>query len=335
MPNSDTTVYTESDAELSVLDDRTIAIVGYGNQGRAQGLNLRDSGVDDVIVGNRKDESWEQAEADGFPVYPMAEAVGRADVVFLLVPDEVQPEIFRESVEPNLEAGNVLNFASGYNITYGFIEPPAVVDVVMVAPRMIGETVRELYEEGDGAPALLAVDQDATGEARDVALALAKGIGSTRSGVIDSDFESETITDLMTEQALLPVLVNALRAKYEAEVDAGVAPETVLMEQYLSREISHVFEKAATQGLIEQLTLHSQTSQYGQLRFSREFDDGPIREFMNERLAEIRNGRFATEWTTEQQAGYPHLERLYGLFRGAEMFQMEQETIDRFDLRED
>jgi len=335
MTQSDTTVYRDEDGDLSVLADRTVAIVGYGNQGRAQALNLRDSGVEDVIVGNREDASWDQAEQDGFPVYTVAEATDRADVVFLLIPDEVQPEVFRESIEPNLEAGDVLNFASGYNITYGFIEAPADVDVVMVAPRMIGTTVRELYEAGDGAPALLAVEQDASGEALDVALALAKGIGCTRSGVIDSDFESETITDLMTEQALLPVFINALRAKYEAEVAAGIAPETVLMEQYLSREMSHIWEKAATQGLIEQLTLHSQTSQYGQLRFAQEFDDDPIREFMAERLREIRNGQFATEWTTEQQAGYPQLGRLYEMVRSEEQFQAEQETIDRFDLREE
>jgi ketol-acid reductoisomerase len=335
MSRSDTTVYRDEDADLTDLDGRTIAMIGYGNQGRAQGLNLRDSGVDDVIVGNRKDESWKRAEDDGFAVYTMAEAIERADIVFFLVPDEVQPRVYRESVEPNLEAGDLLNFASGYNITYGFIDPPADVDVVMVAPRMIGETVRELYNEGDGAPALMAVERDASGEASDVALALAKGIGSTRSGVIESDFESETITDLMTEQALFPVVVNALRSKYEAEVEAGVAPETVLMEQYLSRELSHIFKKAATMGLVEQMPLHSQTSQYGQLRFAEEFDADPIREFMHERLHEIRNGTFATEWTTEQRANYPQFRRLHEQYRNMEMFQIEQETIDRFDLRDE
>ncbi|PSP86128.1 ketol-acid reductoisomerase [Halobacteriales archaeon QS_1_68_17] len=335
MPQQETTVYRDEDADLSVLDDRTIAIVGYGNQGRAQALNLRDSGVDDVVVGNREDSSWEQAEADGFPVYGIGEAVDRADVIFLLVPDEVQPEIYRERIEPNLEAGDVLNFASGYNITYGFIDPPESVDVVMVAPRMIGETVRELYLEDDGAPALVAVDQDASGEAEDVVLGLAKGIGATRSGAIDSDFESETVTDLMTEQALFPVFVNALLTKYEVEVEAGVAPETVLMEQYLSKEMSHIFEKAATMGLVEQLSLHSQTSQYGQLRFAAEFDRGPLREFMQGRLEEIRNGRFATEWTLEQQADYPQYGRLHSQFQDAEMFRKEQETMDRFDLHED
>jgi ketol-acid reductoisomerase len=265
MSHSDTTVYTDADADLSHLEGRTVAIVGYGNQGRAQALSLRDSGVENVVVGNRADASRDRAEDDGFFVCTMAEAADCADVVFLLVPDEVQPEVYRESIEPGLDSGDVLNFASGYNITYGFIEPPADVDVVMVAPRMIGTTVRELYEEGNGAPALLAVEQDASGEATEVALALAGGIGCTRAVVTDSDFESETVTDPMTEQALLPVFVSALRAKYET----GVAPETVLMEQYLSREISHIWEQAATQGPIEQLTLHSQTSQYGQLRFSR------------------------------------------------------------------
>jgi len=334
MSHSDTTVYREEDADLSPLDDRTIAIIGYGNQGRAQGLNLRDSGIEDIIIGNRQDASWEQAEEDGFPVYAMDEAAERADIIFLLIPDEVQPEIYRESIKPNLETGDMLNFASGYNITYGFIEPPTDVDVVMVAPRMIGETVRNLYEEGDGAPALIAVDQNATGEAKEVALGLAKGIGSTRSGVIDSEFESETITDLMSEQVMFPLIINLLQAKFEIEVEAGLAPETVLMEEYLSKEISHIFEKSATMGLIEQLSLHSQTSQYGQLRFADEFDDEPIREFMRNRLNEIQNGKFATEWTAEQQAGYPQYRRLYKQYRNSEMFQIEQSMIDQFDLRD-
>jgi len=334
MSRSDTTVYRDEDADLTDLDGRTIAIIGYGNQGRAQGLNLRESGVDDVIVGNRKDESWKRAEDDGFAVYTMAEAIERADIVFFLVPDEVQPRVYRESVEPNLEAGDLLNFASGYNITYGFIDPPADVDVVMVAPRMIGETVRELYNEGDGAPALMAVERDASGEASDVALALAKGIGSTRSGVIESDFESETITDLMTEQALFPVVVNALRSKYEAEVEAGVAPETVLMEQYLSRELSHIFEKAATMGLVEQMPLHSRTSQYGQLRFTDEFDREPLEEFMAERLEEIESGKFADEWAEEQADGFPEFERLREFYDSYDMIRDEQATMDKLDLRE-
>ncbi len=335
MSTSDTTVYRESDADLSVLEEKTIAIIGYGNQGRAQGLNLRDSGVEEIIVGNRKDESWDQAEQDGFPVYPIDEAVGRSDIVFVLVPDEVQPDVYRESIEPSLESGDLLNFASGYNITYGFIKPPEDIDVVMVAPRMIGETVRELYKQGDGAPALLAVEQDASGDALEIALGVAKGIGATRSGVIDSEFEAETITDLMSEQVLFPIVINLLQAKYEAEVAAGLAPETVLMEQYLSQEISHIFEKAGTMGLIEQLVLHSQTSQYGQLRFADEFDAEPIREFMNERLTEIQNGKFATEWTAEQQAGYPQYRRLFEQYRNTEMFESEQSIIDEFGLREE
>lgn len=335
MVETDTTVYYDEDADLSPLEGRTVAIVGYGNQGRAQALNMRESGVDDVIVGNREDASWEQAEADGFPVYTTAEAAERADVLFFLVPDEIQPRVYEEAIAPNLSAGDVVNFASGYNITYDFIDPADDVDVVMVAPRMIGTTVRELYEAGRGAPAFVAVHQDASGEAHDVALAIAKGIGATRSGAIEGDFETETITDLMTEQALIPVFFHALMAKFEIEREAGVPPEAILMEQYLSREMSFIFEKAATQGFVEQLDLHSQTSQYGQLEGVDSFDGSPIREFMRETYEEIDNGKFATEWTNEQAAGYPALKRLYKKYREIDMIEVEQKTLDELDLREE
>jgi len=335
MSRTETPVYYDADADLSVLDGRTVAIVGYGNQGRSQALNLRDSGVADVIVGNRKDTSWETAESDGFDVYPVAEAAERADVIFFLVPDEVQPEVYEADIERNLEPGDVLNFASGYNITYGFVDPPGDVDVVMVAPRMIGSVVRELYEAGSGAPALMAVEQDATGDAADVALAIGKGIGATRSGVVEADFETETITDLMTEQALFPVFLNALITKYEVELAAGVPPEVILLEQYLSREMSHIFEKAATQGLVEQLGLHSRTSQYGQLRFTEAFDREPLEAFMTDRLNDIRTGRFATEWTNEQDAGYPEFDRLHECYENHRMIRDEQTTMDTFGLREE
>jgi len=335
MSRTETPVYYDADADLSVLEGRTVAIVGYGNQGRAQALNMRDSGVSDVIVGNREDASWEEAEADGFDVYPTAEAAERADVIFLLVPDEVQPEVYEREIEPALEAGDVLNFASGYNVTYGYIEPPEDVDVVMLAPRMIGDVVRELYEEGKGAPALLAVEQDASGEAKAVSLALAKAIGATRSGAVEADFETETITDLMTEQALLPAFVNALFTKYEVELEAGIPPEIILLEQYLSREMSHIWEKAATQGLMEQLDLHSRTSQYGQLRFTDEFDREPLEEFMAERLEEIESGKFADEWAEEQADGFPEFERLREFYDSYDMIRDEQATMDKLDLREE
>jgi ketol-acid reductoisomerase len=332
---TETTVYYDDDADIGVLDGRTVGIIGYGNQGRAQALNMRESGVEDVIVGNREDSSWEQAEEDGFPVYDMAGAAERADVIFFLVPDEVQPSVYEETIEPNLSPGDVVNFASGYNVTYDFIDPDPEVDVVLVAPRMIGTMVRELYESGRGAPAFVAVEQDASGEALDVALAIAKGIGATRSGAILGDFEMETITDLMTEQALIPVFFHALLAKFEVEREAGLPPEAIVMEQYLSRELSYIFEKAATEGFIEQLAYHSQTSQYGQLEAVDSFDGSEIREFMREQLSRIDSGKFAREWSNEQRAGYPTLSRLYEKYRENDMIEVEQKTLDDLGLREE
>jgi len=333
MSHNNTTVYYEDDANLSALEDRVIAVIGYGNQGRAQARNLADSGVDDIIVGNRKDSSWDQAQEDGFDVYTMDEAAGRADVIFFLIPDEVQPEVYEEQIEPNLDPGDIINFASGYNISYDFIQPDIDVDVIMVAPRMIGTLVRELFEEGRGAPAFMAVEQDASGQAQDVALGIAHGIGATRSGVIEGDFEMETVTDLMTEQALFPIFVHALMAKYEVEREAGLPAEAVIMEQYLSREMAYIFERAATEGLIEQLSLHSQTSQYGQLTGIEAFDGSPIREYMEEILRQIQTGEFATEWTLEQQAGYPTMKKLRKKYSDTEMIETEQATLDKFGLR--
>lgn len=334
MSHNESTVYHEDDADLSALEDRVIAVIGYGNQGRAQARNLADSGVEDIIVGNRKDSSWDQAQEDGFEVYTMDEAATRADVIFFLIPDEVQPEVYETQIEPNLDSGDVINFASGYNISYDFIQPASTVDVVMIAPRMIGTLVRELFEEGRGAPAFMAVEQDASGQARDIALAIAHGIGATRSGVIEGDFEMETITDLMTEQALFPIFVHALMAKYEVERNAGIPPEAIIMEQYLSREMAYIFERAATEGLIEQLSLHSQTSQYGQLTGIEAFDGSPIKEYMEETLRQIQTGEFATEWTLEQQAGYPTMRKLREKYSDTEMIETEQATLDKFGLRE-
>jgi ketol-acid reductoisomerase len=335
MTENDTTVYYDDDGTLSDLEDRTIAIIGYGNQGRAQALNLRDSGVESIIVGNREDASWRRAQEDGFPVYRVPKASSKADIVFMLIPDEVAPDVYENAVEPDLDEGNVVIFASGYNITYGFIDPDDGLDVVLVAPRMIGTMVRELYIEDRGAPALLGVHQNPSGDAKEVGLAIAKGIGATRSGVVESSFEVETKTDLMTEQALFPIFVSAMMSKYKIELEAGVSPEVIMLEQSLSREMAYIFQKAATQGIIEQLSLHSQTSQYGQLRGIDAFDRQPIQEYMRECMHRIEKGTFATEWTREQQAGYPTLGHLRKKYEKTEMVEAEQQTLDVFGLREE
>ena len=330
----ETTIHYAEDTSLDAVADDTIAIVGYGNQGRSQALNLRDSGHDDVIVGNREDGSWDQAEADGFDVMSTTDAADAADVVCLLVPDEVMPEVFEESIEPGLEAGDAVDFASGYNVTYGFISPPDDVDVVMVAPRMIGPAVRETYLSGEGAPALVGVEQDATGRAWDRAIALAHGIGATRSGAIESSFEQETIVDLLSEQAMGPILFNAMRAKYELELEAGIPPEIILTELYLSGEAAHVRKKMAELGVVGQLTLHSRTSQYGQLSRGEAFSKEGIKSFMREQLEGIKDGSFAREWHREQEEGFPTFDRLLEEAWESDFIQDEQRTMERLGLGE-
>lgn len=325
------TIYYDADADLAHLEDRTVAVIGYGNQGRSQALNMRDSGVE-VVVGNRGDDYRERAEADGFPAASIPEAAARGDVLFLLVPDEVAPEVYEEHVEPNLEAGDVLNFASGYNLTYGFITPPADVDVILVAPRMTGPNVRTRYEEGTGFPSIMAVEQDATGDARAVALALAKAIGSTPAGVIEGTAEMETKIDLLTEQALVPLMAAAMRVKFEVETAHGIPPELVMTELYLSREIAEMFEDVAERGFLGQLEYHSMTSQYGQLSRMDAFDAEPMREFVEAQLKNIDNGAFAREWGTEQALGRPGLTRLYEKYRDAPFFEAERETMRRLGM---
>ena len=324
-------IHYDEDADLSVLDDRTVAVIGYGNQGRSQALNMRDSGVD-VIVGNRSDDYRSAAEDDGFDAYPIAEAAARGDVVFLLIPDEVAPEVFAEEVAPGMDAGDVLNVAHGYNLTYGFLDPPDDVDVTMVAPRMTGPAVRALYEEGEGFPSIMAVEQDATGEAHAVALAIAKSIGSTRAGVVEGDADMETYTDLLTEQALLPIMINAMIAKFEVETAHGIPPEIVMTELYLSGEFAEVFREMREHGFLGQLPSHSRTSQYGQLSRIGEVDRGPLRSFFEAQLQGLDDGSFVREWSTEQELGRPGLARLYERYRDSEFIRAEQETMARLGI---
>ncbi|KXA92146.1 ketol-acid reductoisomerase [candidate division MSBL1 archaeon SCGC-AAA259E17] len=336
-------IYRDDDASLKYLEDKTVSIIGYGNQGRAQALNMRDSGVEDIIVGNIQDESWEQAEKDGFDVYEISEASEKGDIVFMLIPDEVAPEVYRGKIKENLEEHNVLHFASGYNITYSFIEPPENVDVTMVAPRMIGETVRGLYEKGDGAPALFAVNQDSSGDAKEIALAISKAIGATRSGTIEGTFEMETKTDLLSEQGLIPVFISALMAKYEVELGEGIPPELILTEEYLSREIAHIFEQMAKKGILGQLPLHSRTSQYGTLSRLDEIKEGEtesldfdsIKKFMKKQMNKIDTGKFAREWSSEQEHDRPSFKRLYNKYENSDFIEDEQETMEKLGLKEE
>jgi len=302
-------VYYDHDASLDVLKGQTAGIIGYGNQGRAQALNMRESGVE-VIVGSISDRSFDRAKEDGFEAMPIAEAVERADLVFLLVPDEVQQTLFEEEIAPHLRGGQTLDFAHGYNIRFGLIHPPEDIDVIMVAPRMIGVGVRELFKQGSGAPAFVAVEQDATGQAWPKALAVAKAIGATRAGALGLTFAQETEMDLFMEQGVWPVITRVLMLAFEVLTAQGIPPEAAVMEMYGSGEAAQIFTEMAKVGLYRQMSFHSHTSQYGTLSRGPRMLPDSFREQMLKVLGEIRDGSFAAEWGAEQKAGYPVFDRL-------------------------
>ena len=301
-------MYFEDDSDLRHVAGQTVCIVGYGNQGRSQALNMRDSGMS-VIVGSRRDDSFEAARQDGFEVYPVGEAVARSDITFFLVPDEVMPQVFDRDIAPNLEADNMVVFASGYNIAFDLIDPPADVDVVLIAPRMIGAGVRDTYLSGEGFPSLIAVHQAATGTAFERMLALCEGIGSTRMGVIESSFLEEATVDLFAEQV---GYLYAVRRYCEVLVEAGCSPEVAMLEFYASGEGIETAKAYRDIGLWDQITLHSRTSQYGQevtARLSPEEEEAE-RSRLRAIISRIQDGSFAREWADEQEAGFPEFDRI-------------------------
>jgi ketol-acid reductoisomerase len=324
--------FFDSDADLSVLAGRTVGILGYGNQGRSQALNLRDSGMD-VIVGNQRDASFERAVADGFVAYDLDAAAARADVLALLIPDEVMPEIFAEQIKPHLAEGAMLILASGYNLYYRSIDLPPTADVAMIAPRMIGTGVRETFLSGEGFPSLLSVEQDHTGQALAVALAYARGIGSTRAGVFLSSAEEETVCDLFNEHF---GYVYALRRAYEVLTEAGYSPEAVLLEFYASGEEMELARAHAYMGLFHQLVLHSQTSQYGQLVTGKPADDDDAAEKARLRalIDNIRDGGFARAWKQEREAGLPTFLRAQQEALAHPMIEQERQLFEALKRRQ-
>jgi len=303
------TVYHDQDADLKNLNGRTIAVIGYGNQGRAQALNLRDSGVS-VIVGCIPDDYRKTAVQDGFPVMDIDAAVRQANIVMIIIPDEVQVAVYQDSIAPGLKPGMMLVFASGYNIRFGIIVPPKDVDVVMLAPRTLGMVVREVYVAGGGVPADVDVWQDATGSAWPTLLALAKGIGCTRAAVFKSSFQEETGLDLFAEQALWPALLDCLLTSYEVLVEKGYSPEAVALELYASGEAADIFRQMAQHGFFEQMKFHSPTSQYGTLSRRPGAAGSDLRKHLEQALEKIRDGSFAREWAAEAAANYPNFTRL-------------------------
>ena len=302
-------LYYDSDADLGLFSGKTVAVLGYGSQGHAHALNLKDNGVD-VVVGLRKDSaSWKKAEAAGVRVVTTAEAAKLGDVVMLLLPDQTQAEVYERDIRLNLTAGNALAFAHGFNIHFNQILPPEDVDVFMIAPKGPGHLVRRVFTEGEGVPCLLAVYQDATGNAKKLALAYGKGIGGTRAGVIETTFEEETETDLFGEQAVLCGGVSELvKAGFETLVEAGYQPEIAYFE--CLHELKLIVDLFYEGGLAQMYYSVSETAEYGGMtRGPRVIDDG-TKQRMNEILAAIQDGTFARDWILENKAGQPSLQAL-------------------------
>ena len=302
-------IFYDSDADLSALEGKTVAILGYGSQGHAHALNLKDSGVD-VVVGLRENsESRRAAESEGLTVLDVADAASRGDVVMILLPDERQAEIWNSEIADGIADGNLLMFAHGFSIRFGQIEPPAGVDVGMVAPKGPGHLVRRQYVEGRGVPCLMAVEQDATGHARDLVLAYAAGIGGGRAGIIETTFSDEAETDLFGEQAVLCGGASELvQAGFETLVEAGYDPRLAYFEclHELKLIVDLMYEKGI-QGMRHSI---SNTAEYGDMTRGSRVVGTDSREAMKKILADIQSGEFANEWIAENQAGGENFDRM-------------------------
>ncbi|MFP3896266.1 MAG: ketol-acid reductoisomerase [Anaerolineales bacterium] len=298
------TIYYGEDADLSLLKDKKIAIIGYGSQGHAHALNLRDSGCDVRVGLYRGSSSWAEAEEAGLDVKLSADAAAEADIIMMLTPDHVQPAIYQESIAPNLDEGDMLMFAHGFSIHYGQIIPPANVDVTMIAPKAPGHRVREIFPEGQGVPGLLAVYQDATGEAADLALAYAKGLGCTRAGVIETTFAEETETDLFGEQAVLCGGITALmKAGFDTLVEAGYQPEIAYFE--CVNEMKLIVDLIYQGGLSYMRYSVSDTAEHGDYTAGPKIVTDETRKVMQKLLEDVQDGTYARSWILENQASRP------------------------------
>lgn len=319
--------FRDEDADLSVLDDLEIAIIGYGNQGRPQTLNLVDSGVRRIVIGNRDDDYRARAVTDGQEVLDIGDAVERADIVSVLIPDEVHPEVFRDTIVPRLRAGQTLLFGHGYSIYFGLVDLPDDVDVALVAPRMVGDLVRSRFVEGLGCSVLVGVERDASGAAWQRLLAYTRAIGGTRGGAQQTTFEEETVIDLFAEQAFGALLISSMLACYQVLADAGYDPDLIYSELAGSGEMAQVVGLMSRIGVTRQLWHHSMVSNYGQISRAVRLERQGVYEPLKATLDEIRDGSFAREWASEGAAGYPGMHRLHREIRRSGWFEMEDRYV--------
>ena len=302
-------VYYDKDVVTSYLKDKTIAVIGYGSQGKAQAQNLKDSGID-VILGLRPEgSSWKLAEKDGFKVYKVSEASKKADVIHMLIPDMVQPEVYKKEVHPNLTEGKALGFSHGFNIHFGLIVPPSNIDVFMVAPKAPGSKVRETYLNGFGTPALIAVHQDYTGKCEALALEMAKALGCTKAGVIKTTFKDETESDLIGEQCVLVGgIMELIKKGFEVLVEEGYPPELSYFEA--CNELKLIVDLIYEGGLSLMLSTVSETARFGGLLMGPKIVDEHVKENMKIAAKKVKDGSFTKTWLEEYRSGRKNLKKM-------------------------
>lgn len=322
-------VYQEMDGDLEYLTGKRVGIIGYGNLGRPMALNLRDSGVD-VFVSDNDPQRQNIAMREGFDLATTAELVQQANIVMLMVPDERMPQIYLEQVSPNLARNHTLIFGSSYNIAFGFIEAPPFIDVGLIAPRTMGVAVRQRYLEDRGFFSFVAVGQDASGNAWQTVLALAKAVGSLRpdAGGIEIAFEREVELDLFVQQALMPMLYHVLVTAAQVLMEAGYPPEAAFADLYLSGELEDYLNRVAREGQFPTMRLASLTGQYGTFSRLERFSDLKIQRLMEVTLEDIRSGEFAQEWAREYSDGYHRLRKLLKAHSQRDLWDMEQQALD-------
>jgi ketol-acid reductoisomerase len=314
-------VYYDQDADLALLKGKRVAVMGYGSQGHAQALNMKESGIDVIIGLHSGSQSREKAKADGLEVFTVSEAAARADIIQMLVPDELQAKIYKEEIAGHMTAGKALMFSHGFNIHFGQIVPPVDVDVFLVAPKSPGHMVRRMYQDGAGVPGLIAVHQDYTGKAKQIGLAYAKAIGCTRAGVFETSFREETETDLFGEQSVLCGGVSELiKAGFETLVEAGYAPEMAYFE--CLHELKLIVDLINEGGLGWMRYSISNTAEYGDYMVGKRIINEDTRKEMKKVLTEIQNGEFARQWILENQANRP----VFNAIRKQEQNQLVEEV---------
>lgn len=302
-------VYYDEDADLSLVQNEVVAIIGYGRQGRSQALNLRDSGIN-VVIGNIKDECYDQAIEDGFKVHSLSEAAEQGSIIGIMIPDEVQKEVYKNEIEQHVTKGKMLLFLSGFAVHYGFINPPEDVDVVDLFPTAYGALVRDRFVKKMTATAYMAVAQDGTGKAKQRTLSLCKALRFTSGGVFETTFAHETEINLMLEQILYPAFMRIVILAFETMVEAGYPPELISHQLYMSKEPAKVFISFSDTGFFKAMDLWSTTAVYGTLTRGPRIIKDEIKEIMKEHLREIQTGSFAREWASEMANGYPVFNKL-------------------------